>query len=239
MGVSKLKKSFFKLFKAYNDANSKLFLDSSLSDSAKGNGTPLTVTNSGVSLDGSNNLDFSSGDYLTIDKADINGAFAAGNEWFIDMWIYPTTSQTFATLLGANDNGAKSDITGLCVHGGNRLYIYYGSWITDGTFLSDADSITINTWQHIRVEKWLDGAQWKCTIFIDVSRKHIKIFKTFMPLVCTIRAQLLIAAKIRKRFSAAFKTVNNFLPISKCLAMLHAYLQFKIKEINYFDKINI
>ena len=155
------------LLKAYNDANSKLFLDSSLSDSAKGNGTPLTITNSGVSLNGSNNLDFSSGDYLTINKADINGAFAAGNEWFIDMWIYPTSSQTFATLLGAEDNGARSDITGLCIHGGTRLYVYYGSWITDGTFLSDAGSISINSWQHVRVEKWLDGAQWKCTIFID------------------------------------------------------------------------
>ena len=151
----------------YNDGNSKLYINGSLTDTADGNATPVTITNYGVSLNGSNDLDFELGDYLMIAKESINAAFAATVEWLVDMWIYPTSTQTFAALLGANDNSAKADITGLCIHSGTRLYVYYGSWITDGTFLSDAGTITINTWQHIRVEKWLDGAQWKCTFYID------------------------------------------------------------------------
>ena len=169
------------LIYSYNDENSKLYLNGSLSDSAAGNTSPITVTNNGVTLDGNNNLGFGTGegDYLFIDKAAINAVFAAGNEWHIDLWIYPTGATTSAKCLFAgNDVAVHSDLFGAALEN-ERINVFYASWIANGTQLSSTGSIVLNTWQHIRFEKWLDGAQWKFTTYIDgVAQTTINVSDT-------------------------------------------------------------
>jgi hypothetical protein len=156
------------LVDTYNNANTKLYLDGAIEDSAKGNAIPVSITNVGVTLDDSNNIVFDGAtapDYLQMPVANFTQIFALTKEWKVDLLVTPNTTRGQSILLGgvtSNSNGL-----GIRISDGTRLTAYYNGWINLNTQLSPPGSIVNNTEHFITIEKWLDGEQWKVNVYIN------------------------------------------------------------------------
>lgn len=150
----------------------KLLIENEIVDSGAANGTPVVITNSDVTLDGSNNLVFDGAttpNYLQMPAANFTATFALLQEWKVDLWVYPNTTRVQSVLLGSLSSGTNS--LGIRIEDGNRLTAYYNGWTATNTQLSTAGTIVNNTWHFITIEKWLDGSQWKVDIYIDGTKQ--------------------------------------------------------------------
>jgi len=159
----------------YNGENTKLLIWNEIADSAVGNEVPISISNSGVTLDADSNLEFIEGnDILNIDSADVAAVFGFLKEWTFDVWVYPTLSSTYQCILGPQGNAFDRDAMCLSVFNGSQLKNYYGGYgVPDEQIFSPPGSMSINDWYYITVEKWLDGAQWKLAFYINGVKQSV------------------------------------------------------------------
>lgn len=163
-----------------NSSSATIFLlENQIADSSAAT-SAATVNNTGVTLDGSNNLVFDgevAADYLQMDASIFTSTFALLQEWKFDLWVYPNTTRTQSVLFGGAT--LASGTLGLRIESGTKLTTYQSDWIAGNTELAAAGSIVNNTWHFITIEKWLDGAQWKVDTYVNGVLKTSKSVADF------------------------------------------------------------